>query len=122
MVQVAAIRLEERDGIFDEVVEPARVVQELADRDALGERRRVSVELEESVRDEEEDEWRHEDLRHAPDSEAVTRRDRLSGRDVGDAGRSLDPATGPIGHDHRPRHSGCEDGFEVLFDFCHEVA
>ena len=66
------------------------MVQELADRDALGERRGVAVEVEQPVRDELEDERGHEDLRHAPDAEAVIDGERLAGRDVREAGRRLD--------------------------------
>src|SRR5947207_13834515 len=110
MIRVAAIWLEERDGISDEVVEPARVVQELADRDAPGERGGVSVQVEQAFLGEPKDERRDEDLRHAPDAEAVRRCQRLAGGYVRDAGSGLDPVTAPVCHDDRAGNSGFDDG------------
>jgi hypothetical protein len=52
----------------------------------------------------------------------VRRRQRLAGGHVCDAGRGLDPAAGPLGHDDRARDAGCDDGFEEMLGFCHPVA
>jgi hypothetical protein len=52
----------------------------------------------------------------------MIRRQGLAGRHVRDAGHGLDSTTGPIGHGHRSGDSGFEHRFEVLLDFCHEVA
>jgi hypothetical protein len=122
MAQVGAIRLEECDGVSYEVVEPARVVEELADRDALGERRSVSIQVEQAFLDEPEDERRDEDLRHAPDPESVAGGQRLAGSDVCDACGSLDPAAGAVGHDDRAGNTGFDSRFEEMLDFRHEVA
>ena len=68
MRRVPAVRLEQGDGIGIDIVEAARVVQELADGDAGNERRTVPVEVEQALVDEPEDERRHEELRDAADS------------------------------------------------------
>ena len=72
--------------------------EELADRDALDERRSVAVEAEQAFLDEPEDKRRDKDLRHAPDAEAVLGCQRLAGLDVGDAHRRFDPAARPGRH------------------------
>jgi hypothetical protein len=75
---VPAVGLEERHDIVDEIREAARVVQELADGDALGEWRGVAVQVEQPLCDELKDDRRHEDFRHAPDTEAVIDRNCLA--------------------------------------------
>jgi hypothetical protein len=69
--EILAVRLEELHDVTDEIRQAARVVQELAHGDALGERRGVAVEVEQPLVHEPEDERGDEDLRHAPDAEAV---------------------------------------------------
>jgi hypothetical protein len=95
------------------------VVQELADRDALYERRRVSVQVEHPFGHELEDERGHEDLRHASDAEAMLDGKRLSRRDVSDAGRCLNSTLRPEGHHRRPGNTGCDDGLELILNRCH---
>ena len=46
MGRIPPIRLEERHHVDGEIVEAARVIQELADRDALDKRRRLPVKVE----------------------------------------------------------------------------
>lgn len=122
MGRVAAIRLEERDRVSHEVVQAARVVQELTDGDALGERRRVAAELEQALLDQPQHEWRDEDLRHAPDAKAVLGRQGCAGLDVGDSDSRFDPAFRARGDDNRPGNAGFDHGSELILDFCHEVA
>jgi hypothetical protein len=71
VIWVPAVRLEERHDVVDEIREAARVVEKLADRDALRERGGVGVQVEQPLRDEPKDERGHEQLGHAPDAETV---------------------------------------------------
>lgn len=71
MGKVPAVRLEERPNIVDEIRQSACVVQELPDGDALSERRGVAIEVEQPLPNQLKDERCHENLRHAPDPEAM---------------------------------------------------
>ena len=78
MAGVPAVGLEELHDVADPVLETACVVQELADRDPFSEGRGITVEVEQALRNELKDERGDEDLRHAPDAEAVIDRDDLA--------------------------------------------
>ena len=78
MAGVPAVGLEELHDVADPVLETACVVQELADRDPFCEGRGITVEVEQALRNELKDERGDEDLRHAPDAEAVIDRDYLA--------------------------------------------
>ena len=117
--RVPAVGLEERHEIIDEIREAARVVQELADRDALGERRGVSVQVEHPFGHELRTSAADEDLRHASDAEAMLDGERLARRDVSDAGRCLNSTLRPEGHHRRPRNTGCDDRLELILNRCH---
>ena len=52
VARVPTIRLEERHDVTDEIVESARVVQELADRDALNDGRGLPIKVEQTLRHE----------------------------------------------------------------------
>jgi len=113
---VTPVRLEERNRIADEVLQPARVVQQPAHGDALGEGSRVGVELEQPLCDQPQNERGHEDLRHAPDAEAVTGRERLAGANVRQPRRGLDPLVGP-GRDHgHAGNAGRDDPVELILE------
>jgi hypothetical protein len=116
---VPAVRLEERDDVVDEIRKAARVVQELTDADAPGERRRVAVEVEQPVSDELKDERGHEDLRHAPDPEAVIGRERLAGSQVCEADRFLNLLVRPERYRDGARNAGRDNGFELIADRFH---
>ena len=107
--------------VADEIVQAARVVQELADRDALGERRGVPVEVEQPLRDELKDERRHEDLRHAPDAEAVIDRERLARPQVREAGRCFNSPVRPASGDDRARNTGRDNRLQLIRDRLHLV-
>jgi hypothetical protein len=114
--RVAAVRLEELDPVARRILEATRVVQQLADGEAFGDRAGIRVELEQTVRHELEDERRHERLRDARDPEPVCWRQRLARLHVRDACRRRDVSGRPQRDDRDSRNSGREDGFEVLFD------
>jgi hypothetical protein len=114
MRRVAQVRLEERDRISHEIRQPARVIQQLANGDALHEGRAVVVEVEQSLGDELQDECRHEDLRHAPDAEAVLGRERLARSHVRQARRGFDPADRALSECDHPRNAGGEDAVELI--------
>ena len=101
------------------LLESARVVQELADRDALNERRGVLVQFEHPFGHELEDERRHEHLRHASDAEAMLDGKRLARCDVSEACGCRKSALRPEGHHNRPRNTGCDDRVELILNRCH---
>ena len=68
---VQAVGLEELHDVADPVLEAARVVQELADGDALSEGRGIAVEVEQALRNKLKDKRGGKDFRHAPNAEAV---------------------------------------------------
>jgi hypothetical protein len=119
VAEVPAIRLEEFHDIPDEIRQAARVVQKLAHGDALSERCGVVVELEQPLVHELEDERGDEDLRHAPDAEAMIDREWLARADVREPGGCLDPPRRADGHGHCARNSGCDDGVELIPDGIH---
>ena len=121
MGKISAVRLEERYGITYEILQAARVVQELANGDALRERRGVTVEAEQPFLDELKDERCHEDLRHAPDPEAVIDRKGLArATSASPAAASTRPA-GADGYRHRARNTGRDDGIELIRDRFHPL-
>ena len=71
------------------------MVQQLANRGALGYRTSVAVELEHALLDELERERRDEGLGHAGDPETVLLRQRFAGLDVGEPARSFPAEAGP---------------------------
>ena len=117
--RVPAIWLEELHEIAGEIVEAARVVQELADGDAGDEGRSIAVELEQPFVDEPEDKWGHEDLRDASDAETVARCEGLPGLYVGDPRRCLDSLVRPHRDDHRARNTGGDDSLELILNGFH---
>jgi hypothetical protein len=98
------------------------VVQELADRDALGERRGVAVQVEQPLRDELKGERGHEDLRHAPDAEAVIDRQWLASPEVREAGRCVDSRARPASSDDGARNAGRDNGLQLVRDRLHRSA
>ena len=95
------------------------MVQELADGDAFGKRRRVAVQLEEPLGDELQDECSDEDLRHAPDAEAVVDRHRLARPDVGEPGRRADASGRQKGYDDGAWNARRYDTLELIVDQLH---
>ena len=95
------------------------MVQELADRDALNERRGVPIKVEQTLRHELEDERGHEDLRHASDAEAMLDGKRLARRDVGEAGRCLNSTLRPERHHRHPRNTGCDNRLKLILNRSH---
>jgi hypothetical protein len=89
------------------------VVQQLADRDALGEGRGVAVEIEQPLRDEPKHEGAYEDLGHAADAEAVVRREGLAGTQIGEARRCLDRPIRPDGSHDGARNPGRDNSVEL---------
>lgn len=117
---VAAVRLEERDRIGVCIVEAARVVQKLADRDAGSEGRSVSVEVEQALVDELEDKRSHEDLRDASDAETVARCQRLARANVGEPRRCLDSLGRFDRNDDGARNAGRDDSLELILNGFHD--
>jgi hypothetical protein len=95
------------------------VVEELADRDAFREWRGITIELEQPFRDELEDERGDEELRHAPDPEAMIDRQRLVCSYVCNAGRCVNPPFRPERYCNGTRNAGRDNDFELSLDRFH---
>jgi hypothetical protein len=98
-----------------------RVVQELADRDALSEGRGIAVEVEQALRNELKDERSNEDLRHASDAEAVIDCERLAPSEVCEPSRCLDACVRTEGYGDCARDTGRDDGLKLILDGLHPL-
>ena len=92
------------------------MVQELAQRDAFGDRPDLLVESQRALADELEDDRGDERLRHASDQEAVLGCHGRTGRRVGNACSSLPGERRAVGHDHRAWNTCSQNGFEVVVE------
>ena len=89
------------------------MIQELADRDALDKRRRLPVKVEQTLRDQLNDERRHEDLRHASDAETMLNGQRLARRRP----RNRPPPHStlrPEDHHRHPRNPGRDNRLKLI--------
>ena len=87
------------------------MVQELAQRHALGDRPDLLVESQRALADELEDDRGDERLRHASDQEAVLGCHGCTGRRVGNACCALPREIGTGCHDNNARDAGPDDCF-----------
>jgi hypothetical protein len=119
MGRIPPIRLPEQHHVDVEIVETARVIQELADRDALDKRRGLPVKVEQALRHELKDERRNEDVPHAPNAESMLDGQQLAGRQVREAGRCLNSTLRPDRDHRRPRNTGRDSRLKLILNRWH---
>jgi hypothetical protein len=120
MGTVLAIRLEKRIDL-GEVLEPARVVEQMAYRHAALDRADLRVERQRPLVDELEHNGGREELRHARDPKAMVGRHRRSGREVGDARRLL-PGRTAVGRQNDSAWSAfLQHRVQVIVECPHEA-
>jgi hypothetical protein len=112
--RVAAVRLEKLHVVERSVRKTARVVEQLADGDALRDRTRIAVELEQPFLDELQDEGRHEELRDAPDAEPMLGRQGLARLHVRKTRRCFDDSLRPCRDDGDAGNAAGQNSLELV--------
>ncbi len=117
--RVAAVRLEELHEIDGEIVEAARVVQELADGDALRERAASPSSSSSPSSTSCRTRGATKSFVTLPTRKRCPAVSASPVSHVRKPGRCLDPAGPAAGHDDGARHTGCDDGLELILNGFH---